>query len=116
MGAVVCNINPASPPPSSRAPSLPSIPIANDLASVIASVNAIRQALLNLLNQVPSNNLIPIPTGPGDFVELPNTRTSEVIRIYDQNDPTGETYIDVEQVTGLQLVNSAGQSWKWQQN
>ena len=115
MGAPVCNINPASPPPSSRAPALPSIPLATDLTSAIASVNAIRQAVLTLLGQIPPNNIIVLPK-PGNFIEVPNTRVTEVIRIYDQNDATGETYIDVEQIIGLQLANSAGQTWSWTQN
>src|ERR1039457_3616643 len=106
MGAPVCNINPASPPPSSKAPALPSIPPASDLASVIAAVNALRQLVIQYFNQsppgggsnityitnpqTPGNPNNPGPGGPGgggNFAEVPSGRVTTTTRIYDPNDP-----------------------------
>src|ERR1039458_7691342 len=110
MGAPVCNINPANPPPSSKAPALPSIPPASDLASVIAAVNALRQLVIQYFGQVPSggggNTYITNPQTPGNpnnpggggnFAEVPSGRVTTTTRIYDPNDPTQQTYIDVSQ-------------------
>ena len=138
MGAPVCNINPASPPPSSRAPALPSIPLATDLTSAIAAVNALRQLVIQYFNQtgggsqtagprgavgVPGTAGTPgVPGGSkgdatvGNFEEVPTGRITTTTRIYDLNDPTQQTYIDVEQITGLQFANKTGQTIVWNQN
>ena len=135
MGAPVCNISPKNPAPISLAPALPSIPVATDLASLIAAVNALRQLTIQYFNQVPSNsdtgvnNPGPIgaPGAPGavgggggfspvgSFAETPGSRTTVTTRIYDPNDPTNETYVDVNQITGLTFANKTGQTIKWSQ-
>ena len=121
MGAPVCNINPKNPPPQSKAPALPSIPVATDLQSLIAAVNALRQLTIQYFNQItPSNPLNPVnPANPspgvGDFTEDVPARTTVTTRIYDPNDPTNETYVDVEQITGLKFANQTGQTILWSQ-
>ena len=135
MGAPVCNISPKNPAPISLAPALPSIPVATDLQSLIAAVNALRQLTIQYFNQVPSNsdtgvnNPGPIgaPGAPGavgggggfspvgSFAETPGSRTTVTTRIYDPNDPTNETYVDVKQITGLTFANKTGQTIKWSQ-
>ena len=149
VSAPQCNINPASPPPSSRAPRLPSIPVAaGDLASLTAAVNALRQWVIQYLNQSPgaggsnttyitnpqtpgnpnntnnsnnsnnSNN----PNNPGghggggNFIEVPASRITTTTRIYDPNDPTQETYIDVNQISGLEFNDPLGNTIIWRQN
>ena len=142
MGAPVCNISPKNPAPISLAPALPSIPVATDLASLIAAVNALRQLTIQYFNQVPGNsntgfNGTPgqpgkpgTPGGPGkpgtpgggggfsaigNFAEDVPARTVVTTRIYDPNDPTNETYVDVEQITGLKFANRTGQTILWSQ-
>ena len=131
MGAPVCNISPKNPPPQSLAPALPSIPVATDLQSLIAAVNALRQLTIQYFNQItPSNPLNPVnPANPsqpdnpsfpgfpgvGDFSEDVPARTVVTTRIYDPNDPTNETYVDVEQITGLKFANRTGQTILWSQ-
>ena len=115
MGAPVCNINPKSPPPSSRAPALPSIPPANDLPSLITAVNALRQWVIQYGNLVPPSINIPVPSLT-DFVEDPAGRVTTETNIYDPNDPSNETYITVSQITGLTFVNGTGQTIVWNQN
>ena len=130
MGAPVCNINPKNPPPQSLAPTLPSIPIAIDLPSVIAAVNNIRQWIIQYTNQGqgggggPNNQNQGGGTNPGggggggnlsNFTEVPNSRQTTTTRIYDPNDPTNQTYVDVKQITALDFANKAGQTVKWKQ-
>ena len=120
MGAPVCNINPKNPAPISLAPALPSIPVATDLASLIAAVNALRQLTIQYFNQVPSNSDTVVNNGGGfspvgSFTETPGSRTTVTTRIYDPNDPTNETYVDVEQITGLTFANKTGQTIIWSQ-
>ena len=133
MGAPVCNINPKNPAPISLAPALPSIPVATDLASLIAAVNALRQLTIQYFNQVPGNSNTGFNGTPGQpgapgavgggggfspvgsFAETPGSRTTVTTRIYDPNDPTNETYVDVKQITGLTFANKTGQTIKWSQ-
>ena len=128
MGAPVCNINPKSPIPASRAPALPSIPLANDLASALAAINALRQWVIQYINTIPNTGggnttFITNPTNPNNqpsispssFVEVPSARVVVTTRIYDPNDPTQGTYIDVKQITGLRFANKTGQVINWSQ-
>ena len=131
MGAPVCNINPKNPPPQSLAPVLPSIPVANDLASALAALNAIRQWILQFTNPAPippapnvgpGGFVQPSPTtvnvsggGVGNFSEVPKARVVETTRIYDPNDPTQQTYVDVNQIVGLEFANGTGQTIRWTQ-
>lgn len=116
MGAPVCNINPKNPIPASKAPGLPSIPIATDLPSLIAAVNALRQLLLQLLGQIPaSSNTITVK--PSNFIEAPNSRVTVQNTIYDPNDPTNETYVTVNQITHLEFIDPiSGQTIVWSQS
>ena len=122
MGAPVCNINPKNPPPQSLAPTLPSIPIAIDLPSVIAAVNNIRQWIIQYTNQGQGGGGGPNNQNQGggggnlsNFTEVPNSRQTTTTRIYDPNDPTKQTYVDVKQITALDFANKAGQTVKWKQ-
>ncbi len=118
MGAPVCNINPKNPPPQSVAPVLPSIPLANDLASALAALNAIRQWILQFTGGFvqPSPTTVNIIGGRvGNFAEVPTARVVETTRIYDPNDPTQQTYVDVNQIVGLEFANGTGQTIRWRQ-
>ena len=130
MAAPVCNINPKNPPPQSKAPALPSIPIATDLPSLIAAVNALRQWVIQFTNQGqggsggPNNQNRGGGTSPGgggsggnlsNFTEVPNSRQTTTTRIYDPNDPTNQTYVDVKQITVLNFANKTGQTIVWSQ-
>ena len=132
MGAPVCNINPKSPIPQSVAPALPAIPVAIDLATAIAALNAIRQWIIQYTNagqggaggqnnQGGGGGTTPITPGSGNsannsnFSENPSKRVTKTQRIYDPNDPSQQTYIDVDQIVGLQFSNKAGNTIKWSQ-
>ena len=107
--------------------------MATDLASLIAAVNALRQLTIQYFNQVPGNSNTGFNGTPGQpgapgavgggggfspvgsFAETPGSRTTVTTRIYDPNDPTNETYVDVNQITGLTFANKTGQTIKWSQ-
>lgn len=138
MGAPVCNINPKNPVPTSLTPNLPAIPLAtNDLASIVAALNAIRQWIQQFSNSIPQSNVNfnfnpdnpgninnyyqngggggPNPGAAGDFSEVTASRVTTDQQIYDPNDPTGQTYVTVSQITGLKFTNKLGQTVVWQQ-
>ena len=117
MGAPVCNINTKNPPPQSKAPALPSIPVATDLQSSIAAVNALRQLTIQYFNQVPPSTNTNTTNQPilADFTEIPAARVVTTTNIYDPNDPTGETFVTVAQITGLKFANKTGQTIVWSQ-
>lgn len=133
MGAPICNINPKNPPPQSKAPALPAIPIATDLVTALAAINALRQLLIQYFDQLPLPGnttfvLNPNPNTPtkpgspgypavpgGNFTEVTSARVTTNTRIYDPNDPTQQTYVDVAQITGLKFANKTGQVISWSQ-
>ncbi len=133
MGAPVCNINPKNPVPTSLTPNLPAIPLAtNDLASIVAALNAIRQWIQQFSNSIPQSNVNFNfnPDNPGntnnyynngggsaagDFSEVTASRVTTDQQIYDPNDPTGQTYVTVSQITGLKFTNKLGQTVVWKQ-
>src|ERR1700735_2853534 len=116
--APVCRITPQkpyAPPPQAMATS---IPIASDLASAIQAVNALRQLLQILMNQIPNNNIPP----PGGFTSQPtkNANFNEVSRVTTPTkivDPTNPAnYVIVNQITALKFLDKAsGQTWVWKQ-
>lgn len=114
MSAPVCNINPANPPPQSKAPQLPSIPLATtDPLSLQNTVNQIRQWIIQYSNQI-SSTATPKPPPVANFVVTgQNTVTT---RIYANNDPSSGIYIDVDQIVGVNWENPVtGQTISWKQ-
>ncbi len=107
--APVCNI-PVNIPINQPDPRLlPAIPLAHDLSSAIAAINAMRQWLMWMMNQRPHNNKTPQASlNEGNFVE--SNRTTQVVRIYNPNDSS--QWVDVEEITGLTMTDKkSGQSW-----
>jgi len=115
MAAPVCNVSPKIPPALGQVPALPAIPTATDPASTMAAVNAIRNWIIQFLG--PSGGGSLVSSGPsGDFVEVTKARITTPTRIYDPNDPTKQTYIDVNQITGMKFQNAkTKQSIVWSQ-
>jgi hypothetical protein len=127
MGAPVCKINPAPPVFPSKPLVLPAIPVATDLASLIAAVNALRQAFIAMNGQVNPNNTPGSPGGgftanwpankqgkANSFTEVRPQRVTTTNRIYDPNNK--QNYVDVQQITGLTFVDpTTQQTWTWSQ-
>jgi len=119
--APVCRISPTPPPTTYKGPLTASIPVATDLASAIAAVNALRAAMLagSGANSQGNGGAGPGPNPGGGFSEKSQFQvTNQVIkpvRIYDPNDPTKQTYVDVNQVVSLQMANPVTkETWSWQ--
>lgn len=117
MGAPVCNINVSRLSGAKKTPSVPSIPIAsNDLASLAAAVNAMRQVIINLLGQQAQ----PPGGGPGSPVSIKpssfrvTNQNIQTVNVYDPNDSS--VFVTIRQVVGLTLENpTTGETWEWTQ-
>ena len=121
----VCNLNTNrnanTPQPS--VPITPQIALATDLPSALQAINQIAQTLQQMLGQGwgPNNFYFgggqggggggggggqrppPKPPNPGDFTEVPGSRVTTTVRIYNPDDHT--QYVDVEQVQHVQFAN-----------
>lgn len=129
--APVCLVNPPTPKFPTKGAQFVSVPVATDLASAIAAVNAMRQNWAIVQTQVGQNNTVTNPaTNPGggaggssskksntdkkssNFIEV--SRKTTKTKITDPNDPS--VFVEVEQITGLTLKQkSTGETWTWTQ-
>lgn len=125
MGAPVCVIEPTEPIQVPKPLQLPPIPIATDLQSALAAINAMRQNIMALLGQIAQSqqgrgggfiaNNPNNPSKAANFVEVLPLRVTQKIRVYNANDKT--QYVDVQQITGLTFVDpQTQQTIQWQQN
>ena len=126
--APVCNVNPPSPAPSGNPPALPAIPVANDLASVIQAVNAIRQwinsyqkpkvVISGFTTTNPNNPNQPSNSGSSNpqnnFTEVRAKRITSQVKVVNPNDSS--QYVTVNQITGLTFQDPVtGQTVTWSQ-
>ena len=116
--APICYINP--PPPSAEpvAATIPAIPVATDLQSVIQAVNTITQILRDMTNQNPNpgriTDLVVNNKKAANFTEVVGTRRTKLVKVTDPNDPN--TYVVTKQITGLTFHNPVTkQNITWKQ-
>lgn len=112
--APICNITPPAPPSVTPVTGLPAIPVATDLGSLIAAVNAIRQVLNQMNHVIPtviegfSNTTKPQKKNPkpqtANFQEVTTKRVTKTVKVSNPQDPT--QYVMVKQITGLTFQNS----------
>jgi hypothetical protein len=123
MSAPVCNLTPSEPPATATVLTIPSIPLPT-ATNMQAVVTALRQTVLTLTNQLnnltrqnnnnPSNNPPKTPQQQKSGFYVTHQTVSQV-KVLDPNDPSGNTFVTVNQVTALQLVNKVtGEVWVWQ--
>lgn len=115
----VCHIPPPSTPGTPQPFNTPGIPgPASDLTSAIALVNAMRLALMQLLDQIKqnntdtgvTNNFITKEDKRSDWVEV--NRVVEKVRVANPTDKS--QYVDVERINSLTMQHRAtGQKWNW---
>lgn len=109
----VCNLNAKVNVQQPPIQSAPQIPVANDLPSALQAIQSMSQILQVIINQLPGpNNIIQQnnakqPSG-GNFQEVPGSRQSQNVRIYNPSDHT--QYVDVNQVTYVKFANKLGQN------
>lgn len=119
MAAPVCHIPPENasiPQPGVR--NLPGIPIATDLRSLYAAVNAMRQTILIITNQQDT-------TGANNFSVKPDpnakkqqwlevSRVVEKVKVYQNNDPSTGNFVEIERINKLTMGDkNTGQQWTW---
>lgn len=111
----------AQPP----AKTLPSVPIAHDMKSLIAAVNALRTIINSMIGATQQNQgahrIGGTTTKPGQAVKPVNAhgryvevnRATEVVRV---TDPTGnsDAYIDFVRINKVTMRdNLTGETWDW---
>lgn len=117
----VCHIPPKTittvQPPPVNLPNIP--PAGNTVASLQASVNAMRQVIIYLSGQAGPRGAqgakgeAAKKTPPVRWSE--SARVVETVRIYDPNDNT--VYVDVERINNLTMKDGVtGESWSWDRN
>ena len=103
---------------------VPAIPPAMPtLASITATVNTMRQAVQILAGQQATQGRGVPPVGAtgaaGPNVDRTGTwnelsRTTETVRIYQDNDQTSPNWVDIARINSLTMVNKdTGQKWTW---
>lgn len=92
---------------------LPSIPIAQpNLASLTATVNAMRQVLMIYTGQRGQQGAQGKAAPSGSWAQS-DIKTSKV-KIYQNNDPSTGVFVEVERVDSLTMKNNATQqTWKF---
>ena len=122
MGAPTCTLKPTKPGPNAPVVYAENIPPATP-DNILQVVNAIRVYIMNGANGAPG---APGQNGQnygGGFQGFqPNQfkvsqQTVQDVKVYDPNDPTGNTYVTVRQITSLTLQNPYDKStWTWNQS
>jgi hypothetical protein len=109
----VCHLPPNTTASFPDPKDLPGVPPAQpNLASLTATVNALRQLVLILagLNGPPGSNGKSAPSGSWTQKSI----QTETVRIYQNNDPSTGNFVDVQRVTQLVMGNSASkQTWTY---
>jgi hypothetical protein len=107
--APVCNINQQPPGAEPQTPRLPAIPVAKDLPSALAAINALRQSMQIITNQLGKQGAAkqqPV------LRELVSKRTTEKVRVFNPDDKS--QFVDVEQINHLEFADaSSGQKLLW---
>ena len=121
MGAPVCTLKPSTPGPSAPPVYAGNIPPAT-ADNLVQVVNAIRAVLTNGQSSGGSGGSGGYGGGGGFHSNQQNqfTVTNQVtkdIKVYDPNDPSGNTFVTVKQIVSLTLQNPYDHSsWVWNQS
>ena len=118
----MCTLKPTVPAPSAPKVYAANIPPAT-AANVVDVVNALRAAIVGGQSTGGYGGGGQGGTQWGGFsttkanqFQVVNQQVSTV-KVYDPNDPTGQTYVTVKQITGLTMQNPYdGSTWQWNQS
>jgi len=103
--APFCNVKGVTIPGTPQLPSLQPIPKATDLPSALRAIQAMTNNFNTLYNTFVKT---------GNFVELRQFRTTEIVRIYNPQDAS--QFVDVQQITGLTFQDPVtGRLLTWKQ-
>lgn len=116
--APICHIPPEDaqiPQPPTR--DLPSIPAATDLRSALMAINTIRHVIQVITGQLPpggGNNFNTKPDPNNKLQWTEQSRVTEKVRIYQNNDPSTGNFVEIEQINKLTMADKkTGQTWSW---
>jgi hypothetical protein len=115
--APICHIPPVTTTTQPGPVNLPSIPPAQpNLASLAATVNAMRQVIMILVGDQGAQGR-PGANGKdanakGQWSET--KRVTQTVKVYQNNDPSTGNFVEVQQINQLVMGNKAtGQTWTW---
>ena len=119
MGAPMCTLKPTIPSPSAPVVYANNIPPANK-DNLVDVVNALRNLVLGGQSTGGSGGGGQSGNTGGGFTSNEQNQFQVVeqivtpIKVYDPNDPSGQTYVTVNQITGLRMQNPYDKStWSW---
>ena len=123
MGAPMCTLKPTVPAPTNTDVFEPSIPVATP-ANILQVVNALRQILVGGQGGGSGSGGGGNQGGQGNGFSSNQQNQFKVvnqvvspIKVYDPNDPSGNTFVTVNQITSLTLQNPYDKStWVWNQS
>jgi len=126
MSDPICHIPPVAPTPGRPTVTIPPIPQARpDVNSLLATVNALRQAVLilsgaqtttgqNKGNEGGFFNGFTSGSSNKGTQWSEQSRAVEKVRIFQNDDKTSENWVDVERINSLTMVDkNTKQTWKW---
>jgi hypothetical protein len=123
MGAPVCELSQDQVIEQPTPRVIPPVPVARDLQSLIAAVNALRQIVFMLLGAPviggtgqtrPSNQKAPNQK-VSRFAEVPGSRVTKDVRIDVESDTGLTGYIIFQQINRVQMKdNVTNETWLWQ--
>lgn len=122
MTAPVCHIPGTQTDPTSPNATVQTIPLAQpNVQSLVNTVNALRNLVMQLANQQPKSNnpFAPIQTnlsgtnGGKKPTWKEQSRVTEKVRVYQNNDKSSPNWVEVEQINSLTMVDNTGQTWRW---
>jgi hypothetical protein len=119
----ICHLPPATDTKSQPGPqTLPSVPPAQpNIASLTATVNALRQAVNYLAgrqgvkgSQGQINNFTTKQNDKKSGRWTEQARTTEKVKVYQNNDNTSQNWVEVERINQLKMKDSVtGEVWTW---
>lgn len=112
MAAPVCHINQNEVIEQPDPKTLPSVPIANDLASALVAINALRQIVNSITNQQNQGGISGFKVKPQDrgkgYSEV--HRVMQTVRVFNPQDKT--QFVDVQQLKQLVMRDgTTGELW-----
>lgn len=106
--APVCHIPPAKPDAPLVVKNLPAVPVATDLKSALQAINALRQVVQVITNQITQ------PQGANNFIAdwHESDRVTEIVRVYNPNDKS--QYVDIQRINRLRMKDKkTGSTWEF---
>jgi len=126
----VCHIPPASTPADPQPKDLPGLPgpvtvnpnnLLGTLEQMAALLNAMRQLLQLLANQQGNKGITNNANSKQDKNQTGRwnevSRVEDVVRVYQNNDPSSQNWVDVRQINQLTMGDSVSKArWVWNRN